>query len=70
MRGAKEVRGKGGETELHKRESTMKENKNPIEGGPQEGEERGWHHSPRQKPSRGRRGGGRGVEDDFSGVEI
>jgi len=29
-----------------------------------------WHRSPRQKPSRGRRGGGGGSHDDFPGVEI
>ena len=29
-----------------------------------------WHHSPRQKPSRGRRGGGGGSDDDLPGVEI
>jgi len=28
------------------------------------------HRSPRQKPSRGRRGGGGGSHDDFPGVEI
>jgi len=39
-------------------------------GGLLGGEERGWHHSPRQEPSRGRGGGGGGVDDDFSGVEI
>jgi len=52
----------------------MKENKNPLEGGrggPLEGKEPGWHHSPRWKPARGRRGGGGGgVDDDFSSVEI
>jgi len=39
-------------------------------GGPRKGEEWGYHHSPRQKPSRGRRGGGEGADHDFSGVEI
>jgi len=33
-------------------------------------EERGWHRSPRQKPSRGRKGEGGGVDYDFSGAEI
>jgi len=32
-RGAKEVEGKGGRTELHERESTMNRNKHPIVGG-------------------------------------
>jgi len=35
-----------------------------------EGEEGLWHHSPRQKPSRGRRGGGSGSHDIFTSVEI
>jgi len=35
-----------------------------------EGEKRGWHYSPRQKPSwRSREGGGRS-HDDFPGAEI
>jgi len=35
-----------------------------------EKEARREHHSPRQKPSRGRRGGGGGSHNDFPGVEI
>jgi len=60
-----------GRTKLHERESMMNENKNPVEGGGRalKRVERGWHHSTRQKPSRGSRGGG-GVDHDFSGVEI
>jgi len=38
--------------------------------GPRKREERGWHRSPRQKPSRGRRGGGGGSHDDIPGIEI
>jgi len=39
-------------------------------GSTPEGEEGLWLHSPRQKPSRGRRGGCGGSHDDFPGVEI
>jgi len=35
-----------------------------------EGEEGLWHHSRRQKPPRGRTGGGAGFHNDFHGVEI
>jgi len=50
----------------------MNEGKNPKKGGPrgQEEEVRRERHSPRQKPSRGRREGGGGSHDDFPGVEI
>jgi len=43
----------------------MNKNKNLMEGGEgvPEGEERGWHHSPRQKPSWGRRGVGEEVDN-------
>jgi len=71
-RGAKEVRGKGGEPNFMSGVNDEQEQE-PCRGrgeGPREREERGWHHSPRQKPSRGKRGGGGGVDDDFSGVEI
>jgi len=33
-RGVQQVRGKGGETELHERELTKSENENPKEAGP------------------------------------
>jgi len=50
----------------------MNEGKNDKEGGPkgQKREGKMEYHSPRQKPSRGRRGGGGGSQDDFPGVEI
>ena len=61
-----------GRTELDEGVSTMIRKREPGRGGgrPQRGEEELWHHSPRQKPSRGRRGGGGGSHDGFPGVEI
>ena len=50
----------------------MNGNKNPkMEGGQApKGDEWRWHHSHRQKPSRGRRGWCGGSQDNFPGVEI
>jgi len=49
----------------------MNRNKNPVEDGVDSyGREKGGHHSPRQDPSRGRRGGGGGSHDNFPSVEI
>jgi len=39
-------------------------------GGPHKREEWGSHHSPRQKPSEGRRGRGREVDNDFSDIKV
>jgi len=72
MQGAKEVRGNGDEPNLMSGVNDEQEQEpcGRRGGRPLDGEEHGWHHSPRQKPSRGRRGGVEGVDTDFSGVEI
>jgi len=71
-RGAKEMQGKGGEPNFMSGVNDKQEQE-PCGGrreGPRKREEWGWHRSPRLKPSRERREGGGGVDDDFSGVEI
>ena len=56
----KKVQGKGGEPNFMSGSQQRTSTRTPWRKGgrPLKGEEWGWHHSPRQKPSRGRRRGG------------